>query len=123
MAKRDTYIYSIKNKLLLVLWLIVLIHFLKDITQDLLQITTVLDIFGDAKENLAWLPVWAQGIYLYIFGGLSVLAEITLLVTIPISLLRGETNVTYRLIKYCYWYLAIFFLVAILLDTRFNPFY
>ncbi len=112
-----------KNTFLAILWIVILIHFLKDITQDLLQIKSVLDVFGDAKENLTWLPVWAQSIYLYVFGGLSILAEITLLITIPISLFRKETNLTSKLIRYSFWYLLIFFSVAILLDPRFNPLY
>lgn len=110
-----------KKKFLAVLWFIVLIHFLKDLTQDVLQISTKLDTFGDIKEYLDWLPAWAQNIYLYVFGGLSILAELTLLITIPIFLVRKETKLTYRLILYSFWYLVIFFLTATLLDPRFNP--
>lgn len=110
-----------KKKFLAVLWLIVLIHFLKDITQDVLQVSTTLDMFGDIKENLEWLPAWAQNIYLYVFGVLSILAELTLLITIPVSLLKKETKLTNRFISYNFWYLMLFFFVAVLLDPRFNP--
>jgi len=51
-------------KLLLVLVGIFLsLHFLQDITQDLLKIQTPLDYMGDIQENVSILPIWVLPIY------------------------------------------------------------
>lgn len=111
-----------KKTLLVLLWLVVTIHFLKDITQDILQIPTLLDTFGDVVENLSWLPRWGQGLYLYGLGGISFISEVILIYTIPFAVFNKSTVARNRLIKYCSIYLFTFFTIAILLDPRFTIF-
>lgn len=107
--------------LLLPLFIFFLVHFIKDITQDILVIKTPLDIFGDAKEDLSFLPSTLQKIYLYGLGGLSFVAETFILYAIPTILRRRESNIS-RLEKWLMIsiaFLFIFFATAILLDPRF----
>ena len=102
------------------LLLFVLIHFLKDITQDILKIQTPLDIFGDVKEDLSSLSPTDQNLYLYGLGGLSFIAEAFLLISIPILFRRKQIS---RLEKYVFvvsFFLLIFFLVATFLDPRYR---
>jgi len=107
-----------KRFLLIFLWLVVIIHFLKDITQDLLHIPTFLDSFGNITENLSWLPEWGQEVYLYGLGGLSLIAEVVLIYTIPFVVFNKSTALKCRLIKYSLLYLVAFFITALLLDPR-----
>lgn len=107
-----------KKITLFVLWVSVTIHFLKDITQDILQINSPLDAFGNITENLAWLPTWGQNVYLYFFGGLSVVAEAILIYCIPFTLFNRSTAVKSKLIKYCLIYLGVFFVIALSLDAK-----
>jgi hypothetical protein len=107
-----------KKILLVLVWVAATIHFLKDITQDFLKVSSPLDTFGNITENLTWLPRWGQDIYLYGLGGLSVIAEVILMYTIPFVIFDKGTQIKYKLIKCCFIYLFIFFAIAILLDPR-----
>jgi len=105
-----------------ILFLFVLIHFLKDITQDILRIKTPLDIFGDAKEDLSGLSTTAQNLYLYGLGGLSFLAEAFLLISIPVVWKRKTFPRLEKTIATVAGLLLLFFLVATILDPRYKPF-
>jgi hypothetical protein len=117
-----------KNKLLKVwrfllpfFFVFFLIHLLKDITQDILMIKTPLDIFGDAKEDLSFLSPAFQKIYLYGLGSLSFITEVFILYAIP-TVLRKKENKISELEKWLIAsivFLAIFFIIATLLDPRF----
>lgn len=111
-----------KKTFLVLLWFFITIHFLKDITQDILRIPTFLDTFGDIVENLSWLPRWGQQVYLYGLGGISFIAEVILIYTVPFVVFNKGSETKYRLIKYCIFYLLTFFAIAILLDPRFTIF-
>jgi hypothetical protein len=111
-----------KKTLFILLWVFVVIHFLKDITQDILRVSTFLDNFGDVIENLSWLPRWAQQVYLYGFGGISFIAEAILIYALPFAVFNKSTAAKNRLTKYCIIYLLTFFTIAILLDPRFALF-
>ena len=52
----ENIFYKIWKVLLPFIYLFVLIHFTKDITQDILKISSPLDIFGDAQEDISFLP-------------------------------------------------------------------
>jgi hypothetical protein len=111
-----------KKTLFILLWVFITIHFFKDITQDILRVPTFLDTFGDVVENLSWLPIWGQQMYLYGLGGISFIAEVILIYTIPFAVFKKSTLTKNRLIKFCICYLLIFFLIAVLLDPRFAMF-
>ena len=114
-------LFKLWRFLLPFLFVFFLIHFLKDITQDILVIKTPLDIFGDAKEDLSFLSSYFQNIYLYGFGGLSFLAEAFILYAIPTILKRRENKIS-KLEKWLVAsviFLIIFFVTAILLDPKF----
>lgn len=51
------------RKILPVIFILVLVHFLKDITQDILHIATQLDRLGDVKEDLSGFPPVIQTLY------------------------------------------------------------
>lgn len=102
------------------IFVFVVIHLLKDITQDILKIPTPLDLLGDAKEDLSFLPKTFQFVYLYGFGGLSIIAEIFLLITIPKVLKRKEFSGLEKWILIAVMFLVLFFIMATFLDPRFK---
>ena len=118
----DNKLYKIWRLILPFLFIFVLIHFLKDITQDILKIKTPLDILGDVEENLSSLSTTAQKTYLYGLGGLSVIAEVFLIVSIPIVWRRRTFSKLEKITMVVVGLLLLFFLVAITLDPRYKPF-
>lgn len=113
-------LFKIWRFILPFLFLFVLLHFLKDITQDILGTPTPLDLLGDVKEDVSFLPNNLKNVYFYGFGVLSFLAEGFLLVSIP---LIWKRNAISKLEKYSIAatvYLFIFFATAILLDPRYR---
>jgi len=102
------------------IFVFILVHFLKDLTQDILRISTPLDLLGDAKEDLSFLPNSLQDIYLYGLGGLSVVAEIFLLVAIPKVWKEKEFTKLDKGILIAAVFLITFFMTATLLDPRYN---
>lgn len=116
-----TTLFKIWRFFLPLLFIFVLIHFLKDLTQDILKISTPLDLFGDVREDLSFLPRPLQNIYLYGLGGLSIIAEVFLLITIPKVWKRKEFTKLDRWILIVVAFLMVFFITATILDPRFNP--
>lgn len=117
----------INNKLLKVwrialfpIFIFVLAHFLKDLTQDILKISTPLDLLGDAKEDLSCLSKSLQSVYLYGLGGLSIVAEIFLLITIPKIWKRKEFTKLDNLVLIVIVSLIAFFILATILDPRYG---
>lgn len=105
---------------LVLIWLFILVHFLKDITQDILKIASPLDIFGDVKEDISFLPNFWQMFFYYGLGGLSFLVEAFLLVSIPLFLWKKQSQRLKKLIFAGIIYLVVFLTTCILLDPRFN---
>lgn len=67
---------------LIPIFIFIAIHFLKDITQDLLGVSTFLDVFGDVKEDLSAFPNWL--VWVYHWAGVNTfLMEGFLLFSIP----------------------------------------
>lgn len=95
-----------------------LIHFLKDITQDILVIRTPLDILGDVKEDLSFLPPISQKIYLYGLRGLSFITEAFILYTIPVVWKKKEARISMleKWLIAAVLYLFLFFAIAISLS-------
>jgi hypothetical protein len=111
-------IYKLWRKLLPILYILVLAHFLKDITQDILHIPTFLDLLGDVKEDLSSFPVIIQNIFILLGYG-SFIAEIFLLLSIPVILQRKKISGLEKVVGTMVLFLVFFFVVATLLDPRF----
>lgn len=101
------------------LYVFVLVHFLKDITQDILKISTPLDLLGDVKEDLSRFPIFIQNLFVLLGIG-SFISEVFLLVSIPVVMKRKETTTLEKVILVVIMALLLFFLVATLLDPRFR---
>jgi len=115
-------IIRIWKKLLPLFFVFVLVHFLKDLTQDIFKIATPLDLLGDAKEDLSQLPPSIQKMYMFGLGGLSIAAEVFLLVTIPKVWKITEFTKLDKSILVIFFLLILFFITAIILDPRYNIF-
>lgn len=68
-----------------IVWVFVFVHFLKDLTQDILHIATPLDLLGDVNEDISIFPVWLQTTFNY-FAYLSFIGEIFLIICIPLAI-------------------------------------
>lgn len=116
------------NKILFKIWRLVLpiififflIHFLKDITQDILRIATPLDIFGDAQEDLSSFPPIFRTIFWYVLGPLSFLGELYLLITIPKIYKNKLFTKQEAYILAVIIGLFVYLIACILLDPRFT---
>lgn len=117
-----TKLFKIWRFFLPLLFLFVIVHFLKDITQDILKIHTPLDIFGNVKEDLSGLPKVAKSLYIYGLGGLSFLAEVFLLISIPVVWKRKKFSKLEKYVAITTTLLVLFFLIATVLDPRYKPF-
>jgi len=110
---------KVRSFLLSLIWVVTLIHFLKDITQDILGIPTFLDIFGNIQEGLSRLPYLGQ--VLIIGAGIgSFLSEIFLLISIPIIKHIKETSTLEKWVVGVVIFMLIYFPLVILLDPRFK---
>ncbi len=75
------------------LYIFILIHFLKNITQDiLLRISYPLDLFGDVKEDISFLSKPLQLTFYYGLGDFSFIVGAFLLITIPKIIKRKEES-------------------------------
>lgn len=108
---------NIRNILLIPIFIFVFVHFLKDITQDIFKINTPLDLLGNVNEDLTVFPTLFQKLF-YFFGYLSFVAELFLIVAIPLFL-------THRLGKWSFLIpvvlvlLVIYLISCVLLDPNF----
>jgi hypothetical protein len=97
-----------------------LIHFLKDITQDILKVATPLDIFGDVKEDLSLFSPFFKGAF-YVLGVGSFIGELFLLISIPLVLKRKTFSRLELVVLIVVILILLFFIWAALLDPRFTP--
>jgi len=109
--------FKIWRFLLPFVFVFVLMHFLKDLTQDIFKIATPIDYLGDIKEDFSKFSPVMKGVYLYGFGGISFIAEMFLLIAIPKVLWRNEFSKSEKLILLSVIYLAIYFAVAFSLSV------
>jgi len=112
-------VYKLWRTLLPFLYVVVLIHFLKDITQDILKISTPLDLLGDVKEDISIFPIFFQNLFISLGIG-SFIAEFFLLVAIPVVIRRREASLLEKTIFIIFLCLGVYFLAATLLDPRFR---
>ncbi len=104
------------------LWLVfifVLAHFAKDITQDILRISSPLDMLGNINEDISFLPKILQDIFYYVFGGLSFIAEAFLLIAIPVVQSKNNPKLN-RWIIASIVYLVVFLAICLLLDPKYR---
>lgn len=99
--------------------MLVAIHFLKDITQDILKISTILDLLGNANEDISSFPKVIQLVFVGI-GYASFLVEIFLLVAIPLMLKSKKYIKLEKVIWATTIMLAIYFVTVIILDPRYS---
>ncbi len=105
--------------ILAVVWIFVATHFIKDITQDILKVSTPLDLLGDVKEDLTSFPTHIQQGF-YSLGIVSFLAEAFLLISIPVVYRKKTTISLEKSIYIVLIMLFLYFVTAILLDPRFR---
>jgi len=110
---------KISRLTLIIVLLFVTLHFLKDITQDVLKIPTFLDLLGNVNEDISGFPRYIQLIFTGI-GYTSFLVEIFLIISITF-LLKGARNTNLEksvwiAITSLIWY----FVIVSLLDPRFS---
>ncbi len=102
-----------------IIFVIVGIHFLKDITQDVLKIASPLDLLGNANEDISSFPEIVRQGYI-IFGYGSFLAEIFLVIAIPIVNLGKNKAKLEKFVWGVILFLFLFLLSAVLLDPKFR---
>lgn len=110
-----------RKKLLPLIFIFVVIHFFKDITQDILKVASPLDFFGDVKEDISFLPRNFQLFFWYGLGGFSIIVEAFLLIAIPKVLKREKFITLEKRVVAGVLYLVIFLTVCIFLDPRYKP--
>lgn len=106
------------NFILIIIFALFFIHFFKDVTQDILKIATPLDYLGDVKEILSSFSLTTRIIY-FIFGVLSVIGEIFLVVTIPMFLYKKKIKLLKSI--YIVTILLIIYFLTIYSFLFFNP--
>lgn len=112
------FLYKIWKALLPFIYVYVLIHFAKDITQDILRISSPLDIFGDAKEDISFLPKFLQLVFYYGLGGFSFFTGGFLLIAIPKIIRLNKITKLEKWTIAGVLYLFIFLGVCIILDPN-----
>ena len=100
-----------------IIFLFVSVHFVKDITQDILGISTPLDFLGNINEDLTILSPWQRALYLPAIIGTFFIEAIIVFVILH-SRFNPSTN-KFHLITYLFLYLVIMFITAFFLDPRF----
>ncbi len=108
-----------KRIFLWTIFVFVAVHFLKDITQDILKIPTILDLLGNANEDISSFPKAIQDIFVEI-GYVSFLAEIFLIISIPFVLKKKQYIKLEKFVWVTIMMLAIYFVTAILLDPGYS---
>jgi len=115
-----------KNKLLnfilIIIFIIFFTHLLKNITQDILKIKTPLDYIGDLKEVLSSFSKQVLVIY-YIFGALSILGEIFLVILIPLLLFKKRKSLLKPILIITALLIAYFLVVYSMLFLNPSNFY
>lgn len=112
-------IYELWRRCLPFIYAIILLHFLKDITQDILRIPTPLDLLGDVHEDISLFPKYAQLAFIAI-GITSFIVEGFLLITIPYVLRTRAITKLEKMVIITLVGLLLYFLAVTLLDPRFK---
>lgn len=108
-----------KRVFLWIIFIFVATYFLKDITQDILKIPTILDLLGNANEDLSSFPKIIQLVFVVI-GYASFFVEIFLLIAIPLVLKNKKYIKLEKVVWIITTILVLYFITAILLDPRYS---
>jgi hypothetical protein len=111
--------YRIWRFFLPFIFVFVLVHFFKDITQDILQIETSLDVFGNACEDISGFSNLLKMVW--IWGGVnSFFIELFLLISLPHIIRKKSFSKLelYSLIATIF--LLLFLVISMLLDARYK---
>lgn len=112
-------LYLLWRKLLPPVFIVVFVHFLKDITQDILHISTPLDLLGDVKEDLFGYPAIIQTLVI-LLGYASFIGEAFLLIAIPIIMKKNKPSVLEKAVIITLVAMSIYFIAVVLLDPRYK---
>jgi hypothetical protein len=109
-----------KRKLILsAIFIFAAVHLLKDITQDILEIPTFLDVLGDIREDTSKLPGFVQTFF-NLLGPISFLVEGFLLISIPRVFNREKLTALEKVVYLSVLLLLTYFVCAMFLDPRFK---
>jgi len=109
------------NFILLIMFTFFFIHFLKDITQDILKIKTPLDYLGNVNEDLSLFSPFIRTVFSTI-AHLSFIGEVFLIFAIPMYIIYKKKSYLLKPIWIITVLILTYFLVATFLDPRFNIF-
>lgn len=112
-------LYKIWRFFLPIIFLIVWVHFLKDITQDILKISTFLDLLGNINEDLSAFPPLIQKIIIAL-GFVSFGVETFLIMAIPKVIKdKGRSKLEPYVIG-SLLILVIYFISVVLMDPHYR---
>lgn len=113
------YLHKIWHFFLPVVFLVVLVHFLKDVTQDILKIPTFLDLLGNVNEDLSAFPLIVRQIIITL-GFISFVLEAFLIVAIPKIMKHKENSKLEKFVIASVLFLIIYFIYVTLMDPRYH---
>ena len=113
------YLHKIWYFSLPVIFLIIFVHFLKDITQDILKIPTFLDLLGNVNEDLSVFPPFIQQIIIAL-GFVSFGIEFFLIVAIPKVMKDKENSKLEKFVIASILFLIFYFISVTLIDPRYH---
>ncbi len=103
--QKSQRLHKLWKLMLLIISTFLALHFLKDITQDILKIQTPLDYMGDIQEDLSFLPKWLLPVY-YVSWVLATIAQLVIIYYIFQTWKHDTFNKNDKIIIY----LLLFFL-------------
>ncbi len=107
-----------KRTIFQLVFILVCVHFLKDLTQDILKIPTILDLLGNVNEEISGFPLILQATFIGLSYA-SYIAEIFLIGAIPLVLRNREYAVLEKVVWITTFLLIVYFVTVISLDPRF----
>lgn len=113
------YLRKIWQFSLLVIFLVIFVHFLKDITQDILKVPTFLDLLGNVNEDLSVFPLIVRQIIIA-FGLVSFVLEAFLIIAIPKVIKNKENSKLEKFVIASVLFLIIYFISVTLMDPRYH---
>lgn len=107
--------YKIWKFSLIFIFLTVLIHFLKDITQDIFGLATILDKFGNIEEDISYFPIWLTWLYHWAWVN-AFFSEIATILIIPLKIKEKIFTKKDLMIAACLVYLISMMMIAYFLQ-------
>ncbi|GEM_PF-6964985 len=103
------------------LWIVVFLHLLKDITQDLLGVKTPLDLLGNIQEDLSSFSL-PQKVFVYILHAVALYLQLLILLIVPAYLKTGSKNHQIILLL-SFSFLTLYLLFLVQLDPSLSAFH